>query len=77
VSEGTDESGRRQRLHELLLTHLLAANAPQWPGGDSLTLEAVLRAYPQAAADGLVPDLLALQQRHPELADLLKDFFTV
>jgi hypothetical protein len=77
VNEGTDESRRRQRLHELLLKHLLAANAPQWPGGDGLTLCAVLRGYPQAAADGLVPDLPTLQQRHPELADLLKDFFAI
>lgn len=75
MSKADDESSHRQRVQQLLLSHLLAANAPQWPGGDGLTLDAVLRAYPQAAADGLVPDLLALQQRHPELADLLKDFF--
>jgi hypothetical protein len=77
VSKGNDESRHRHGVQELLLAHLLAANAPHWPGGDALTLDAVLRSYPQAAADGLVPDLLTLQRRHPELAGLLKDFFDV
>jgi hypothetical protein len=34
-----------------------------------------LRSYPQAAADGLVPDLPALLTSHPELTDILRDFF--
>jgi hypothetical protein len=62
-------------LHELLLAYLRAADAPRWPGADSLTLEDALRSYSQAAADGLVPDLPALLASHPELTDILNDFF--
>ena len=63
-------------LHELLLVSLLAADAPRWPGADSVTVEDVLPFYPQAAAVGLVPDLLTLLASHPELTDLLQVFFT-
>jgi len=68
----TDQCGC---LHELLLAYLRSADAPRWPGADSLTLEDALRSYPQAAADGLVPDLPALLASHPELTDILHDFF--
>ena len=64
-----------RRLHELLLAHLRAVDAPHWPGADGLTLEEVLLSYPQAAAEGLVPDLEMLTKQHPELAGVLRDFF--
>jgi hypothetical protein len=70
-----EHDDRRWRVQELLFAYLHAANVVPWPGVDGLTLGEVLRHYPQAAANGLFPDLPALQQRHPELADLLKDFF--
>jgi hypothetical protein len=72
-----EHDDRRWRVQELLLAYLQAANALTWPGVDGLTFDEVLRSYPQAAADGLVPDLPALRQRHPELADLLNAFFAV
>jgi hypothetical protein len=72
-----DRDDQLRRVQELLVVYLCAANALTWPGVDGLTIDVVLRGYPQAVADGLVPDLPALQQRHPELADLLKDFFAV
>jgi hypothetical protein len=70
-----EHDDRRWRMQELLLAYLLAADVLTWPGVDGLTIDEVLRSYPQAAADGLVPDLPALQQCHPELAALLKNFF--
>ncbi|HEY7309429.1 MAG TPA: hypothetical protein VH643_08740 [Gemmataceae bacterium] len=65
-----------RRLYELLLAHLRAVDAPHWPGADGLTLEEVLLSYPQAAVEGLVPDLATLTEQHPELAGVLRDFFT-
>jgi hypothetical protein len=66
-----------RRLHELLLAHLRAVDAPFWPGADGVTLDEVLLSYPQAAADGLVPDLCALREQHPELAEVLNAFFAI
>jgi hypothetical protein len=77
VNEKRDVSERCQRLYELLLAHLGEADAPPWPGADSLTLDEVLHSYPQAAAAGLVPDLRTLLEDHPDLADVLRDFFAV
>ena len=77
VNENRDVSERCQRLYELLLAHLCAADAPPWPGADSLMLDEVLHSYPQAAAAGLVPDLRTLVEDHPDLADVLRDFFAV
>lgn len=70
-----DPTEQRRRLRQLLLTYLRAADAPPWPGADSVTVEDVLRSYPQAAAAGLVPNLAALLEKHPEVADALRDFF--
>jgi hypothetical protein len=75
VHEQHDVADQRQRLQELLLTYLRAADAPRWPGADGMTVKDVLRSYPQAAAAGLVPNLPALLASHPELADVLRDFF--
>jgi hypothetical protein len=75
VNEQRDVSGQHRQLHELLLTYLLAADAPPWPGADGVTLEEVLLSYPQAAEAGLVPDWQTLREHHPELADVLRDFF--
>jgi hypothetical protein len=77
VSEKHAVSDDCRQLHELLLAHLQAVDAPHWPGVDGLTLEEVLLSYPQAAAEGLVPDLLTLTQQHPELAGVLRDFFSL
>jgi hypothetical protein len=68
----TDQS---RRLHELLLAYLRAADAPRWPGADGVTIEDVLRSYPQAAAASLVPDFSSLRASHPELTDALRRFF--
>lgn len=72
-----DAADQCRRLHELLLAYLRAADAPRWPGADSVTVDDVLLSYPQAAAAGLVPDLPALQTGHPELANALGDFFAL
>jgi hypothetical protein len=42
-----------------------------------VTLDDVLLTYPHAAAAGLVPNLPELLESHPELADILGDFFAL
>lgn len=64
-----------RRLQELLLGHLRAANIPVWPGTDGVTLESVLRTYPQAAAADRVPSPKQLLAEHPELEHQLAIFF--
>ena len=75
VHHGPEVSGAVRRLHELLLENLRAAGAPDWPGADGLTLEEVLLSYPQAADEGLVPDLRVLREEHPELSAALRELF--
>ena len=75
ANEEAGVAGASRRLHELLLENLRAADAPWWPGADGVTVEEVLRSYPEAAADGLVPDVGVLREQHPELADVLDEFF--
>lgn len=75
VNDEHDVSSPCQRLHELLLAHLRAADAPPWPGTDGMTVEEILLNYPQAAAAGLVPDMQTLLESHPDLADVLREFF--
>jgi hypothetical protein len=75
MHEKHDRTDEFRHLHELLLACLHAADAPQWPGSDCVTIEDVLNSYPQAAAVGLVPDLQSLQASHPELTDVLRMFF--
>ena len=66
---------RDPRVRELLLGCMLRVRGPLWPGTDGLTLDDVVRAYPQIAASGRVPSCQELQRRHPELADLLAALF--
>lgn len=66
---------RRHQLDEVLLGYLEGYAVTSWPGGDGLTLEDVLRAYPDAVAATLAPGLQELQGRYPELAGELRAFF--
>lgn len=75
MNQGYDRTD--QRLRALLLAYLGAIDAQRWPGADSITVEDVLGSYPQAAAEGLVPDARTLLESHPELADALRDFFAL
>jgi hypothetical protein len=60
------ESAAR-RLPEILLGYLQAAQVSVWPGVDGLTVDDVVARYPEAVAQGKVPDWLELLRRHPEL----------
>lgn len=76
MSNPSKESALREpRVRELLLGYLLHVDGLLWPGADALTLDDLIRAYPQVAALGRVPSGRELQARHPELADLLGAIF--
>jgi hypothetical protein len=60
-----------QLLREILLGYLQGAQVSAWPGVDGLTLEDVLDRYPEAVAQGQVPDWQELLRRHPELGPAL------
>lgn len=68
-------SERTRELQRVLLAYLQAASCPPWPGSDGLTIEDILRCYPQAIAAGAVPDRPELLRRHPHLVDELAVFF--
>ena len=64
----TEINSTTKRLQEILLGYLQAGGCiATWPGGDGLTIEDVLDAYPEAVAGGQVPDWRELLRRHPEL----------
>jgi len=68
ASKQTEINSAARPLREILLGYLEAGGCvATWPGGDGLTIEDVLDAYPEAVARGKVPDWQQLLCRHPEL----------
>jgi hypothetical protein len=66
--EPTEINTTARRLRELLLGYLEGGGCvASWAGGDGLTIEDVLDAYPEAVARGEVPDWRQLLRRHPEV----------
>jgi hypothetical protein len=64
----TEINSAARRLREILLGYLKASGCvATWPGGDGLSIEDVLDAYPEAVARGKVPDWQQLLCRHPEV----------
>jgi len=66
---------RTSEMNAILLERLAHPMVTVWPGADGLTVEEVLQSYPKAVAAGQAPGLEELIERHPELAEALKDFF--
>jgi hypothetical protein len=75
MSTTTHDPAATEQVRAILLGYLQCRAAALWPGSDSITLDDILRFYPQAAAAGRVPDLPELQRRFPDLADALTDWF--
>jgi hypothetical protein len=69
------EPAPAEQVKAILLGYLHCRATNLWPGGDGLTLEELLRSYPQAARAGLVPGLPELQRRFPDLAEALASTF--
>jgi hypothetical protein len=63
------------RFEDVLLGYLRDSAVSAWPGGDGLTVEDVLRHYPEAVVAGRVPGRRELLRRHPDLASDLDAFF--
>jgi hypothetical protein len=64
-----------RQVTEILLGYLQCRAGRLWPGSDGVTLDEVLRSYPQAAAARLVPDLPELLRRYPDLAAEMAAWF--
>ena len=64
-------------LREVLLNYLQSSRIGAWPGADGLTLDDILRSYPQACAAGEVPDRQELCRRHAELTAEILSLFTL
>jgi hypothetical protein len=75
MSNTTSRPTPARQVEAILLGYVQCRAAWLWPGSDALTLEEVLRSYPQAAAVGRVPDLPELLRRFPDLAAELTAWF--
>jgi hypothetical protein len=75
MSTTTHDPAAAEQVRAILLGYLQCRAAALWPGSDSITLDDILRSYPQAAAAGRVPDLPELRRRFPDLTDALNDWF--
>ena len=75
MSATTHDPAQAEQVRAILLGYLQCRAAGLWPGSDSITLDDILRSYPQAAAAGRVPDLPELRRRFPDLADALASWF--
>ncbi len=64
-----------EQVRAILLGYLQCRAAALWPGSDSITVDDILRSYPQAAVAGRVPDLPELRRRFPDLAGPLASWF--
>ena len=75
MSTTTYEPAPAEQVKAILLGYLQRRAAHLWPGGDGLTLDELLRSYPQAARARLVPDLPELRHRFPDLDAALATWF--
>jgi hypothetical protein len=74
-AESATSTSALQNLEEVLLAYMKAADLPQWPGTDGLTVREILLHYPQAMAAGRVPTRKELLRKHPNLREDLEAFF--
>jgi hypothetical protein len=65
-----------ERMQLVLANYLLSCPRFRCPGMDGASLaDVVASEYPAASAAGWVPRLAELSTRHPDLTDVLADFF--
>ena len=64
-----------EQVKAILLGYLEHRAGHLWPGGDGLTLDEMIRSYPQAMRARLVPDLSELRRRVPDLDAALAEWF--
>jgi len=75
MSATTQDPANAEQVRAILLGYLHCRAAGLWPGSDGITVDDILRSYPQAAAAGRVPDLPELRRRFPDLTDSLAAWF--